>query len=222
MSLPSRSLVITWSLAPLRTTGQNADTLGAAIGPDNGNGGGLSLRTFTTIAGLNWSGVAKDSADDRAAAEQRELRTLAAAYQDLGAACLGAYDDMTGPLTRLQGLIGAYGKVVDIGDDWSVTGTPPDMTAAELRDELVRNVRGLAAADAKWAPKIIAANTDIARITSAATTPAAAPAGALAHTGNPWLDLPGRLGQPAWKIISDSGTLTAELAQLSGDGWSIE
>ncbi|NKX87836.1 hypothetical protein [Nocardia coubleae] len=161
--------VLTWDLSHLpavaTSAGEIADAIVAAAGTMHN----------TIHNGLIWKGDAKTAAEDKADEEQTQMRAIAVAYDDLEAACNGAYQAMNQPLADIKTIYQNYvtGKV-SVTDDWSVHGV--DDWNSEAGIQLAR-LPGLASAlmtaDATWGQKLADANSELDRM---------APASALAAT----------------------------------------
>ncbi|WP_280434373.1 hypothetical protein [Nocardia carnea] len=53
---------------------------------------------------LRWEGDAARAAGDRADRDQAQIRAIATAYDDLGAACTGAVRDMEYPISEIKSI----------------------------------------------------------------------------------------------------------------------
>lgn len=152
--------VLTWDISNLpavaTSAGEIADVIVAAAGT-----------MHTTIHnGLTWKGEAKTAAEDKADEEQTQMRAIAVAYNDLEAACNGAYQAMNQPLADIKTIYKTYVTgSVSVTDDWSVYGV--DDWDSEAGIQLAR-LPGLAstllAADATWGQKIADANNELDRM----------------------------------------------------------
>ncbi len=152
--------VLTWDLSHLLTTATNASEIADSVVAAAGT-------MHTTLRnGLVWKGEAKIAAEDKADEEQTQMRAIATAYDDLAAACIGAYNAMNQPLAELKSIYRTYvtGRV-SVTDDWSVHGV--DDWDSEAGIQLAR-IPGLAstllAADAEWGAKIAGANGELDRM----------------------------------------------------------
>ncbi|MGS2807049.1 hypothetical protein [Nocardia sp. MW-W600-9] len=172
MSMAPPVDVLTWDVSNLPTiatnAGEIADTIVTAAGT-----------MHTTIhSGLTWKGEAKTAAEDKADEEQTQMRAIAVAYDDLEAACNGAYQAMHQPLADIKTIYQNYVTgSVSVSDDWSVHGV--DDWNSEAGIQLAR-LPGLAtalfAADATWGQKVTDANGELERMASSSTLAAIAQA----------------------------------------------
>ncbi|MGM7645205.1 hypothetical protein ACSVDM_09940 [Nocardia sp. JW2] len=150
------------------SAGEIADAIVAAAGTMHN----------TIHNGLIWKGDAKTAAEDKADEEQTQMRAIAVAYDDLEAACNGAYQAMNQPLADIKTIYQNYvtGKV-SVTDDWSVHGV--DDWNSEAGIQLAR-LPGLASAlmtaDATWGQKIADANSELDRMAPASALTATAAA----------------------------------------------
>ncbi|MGW5452009.1 hypothetical protein [Nocardia sp. NPDC003979] len=164
--------VLTWDLSHLpavaTSAGEIADAIVVAAGTMHN----------TIHNGLIWKGDAKTAAEDKADEEQTQMRAIAVAYDDLEAACNGAYQAMNQPLADIKTIYQNYvtGKV-SVTDDWSVHGV--DDWNSEAGIQLAR-LPGLASAlitaDATWGQKIADANSELDRMAPASALTATAAA----------------------------------------------
>ncbi|MBO0881237.1 MAG: hypothetical protein J2P17_12990 [Mycobacterium sp.] len=119
---------------------------------------------------LRWQGAAARSAEDKADREQTQMRAIAIAYDDLSAACAGAYKEMAYPVSEIKTVLTNYAvPPVSVGDDWSITGIQdPNSEAGIQLARLSGLITTLTAADAKWGAAIASANDELSRMAPAA------------------------------------------------------
>lgn len=148
---PSRSQVDGFDFGAAPVAAKAADTLGSHIEKDGEN-------IHRTIAGMEWSGEARTSADSRAAAEKAQLTRVADALESLGAAVTQGTASMWHIADRLTADAAGYeGDGYAVADDWTVSdaynyGLASLMTAgdAEAQQRLadLQRARANAAANA--------------------------------------------------------------------------
>ncbi|MFI9511398.1 hypothetical protein [Nocardia sp. NPDC052566] len=149
--------VLAWDVSGLQAVADHATQIAEAIIK-------ASNTMFTTINDdLIWEGQAREAASDRATREQRQMRAIATAYDDLSTACAGAGRDMAYPLDEIKSIFRNYVVApVSVADDWSVSGV--DDWESEAGVQLSR-LSGLATAlldaDAKWGGQIATANDEL-------------------------------------------------------------
>ncbi|MGV9675277.1 hypothetical protein ACWDSJ_08355 [Nocardia sp. NPDC003482] len=136
----------------------------------------VSNAMHTTIHDdLAWQGVARQAAGDKADREQTQMRAIATAYDDLGAACAGAARDLEHPIAEAKTILQHYAvPPVAVADDWTVTGVEDwDSEAGVQLSRLPALVDSLARADTTWSAAIAAANGELAALAPAAALAAA-------------------------------------------------
>ncbi|KAA0024984.1 TPR repeat region-containing protein [Antrihabitans cavernicola] len=113
--------------APTRTqvTGWNAGPVGqvpAIVAPTVTAIDTAADSMLRTIDGLAWSGAAKNAADGRADNENRQMRKVGSAFDDLAVACKNGAAAMSPMITDLQtSATSLEGDTFKVADDWSVT-----------------------------------------------------------------------------------------------------
>ncbi|WP_157128783.1 hypothetical protein [Nocardia amamiensis] len=150
---PAPGAVLGWDVSALADIADRSNQIADVILK-------TSNSMHSVIRDLPWQGQARDAAENKADREQMQMRTIAAAFYDLGTACAGAARDMGYPLAEIKTIFQHYvTSPVTVADDWSITGV--DDWSSEAGTQLARLnglVSALAAADAQWGAKIADAN----------------------------------------------------------------
>ncbi|WP_280422347.1 hypothetical protein [Nocardia carnea] len=109
---------------------------------------------------LRWEGDAARAAGDRADRDQAQIRAIATAYDDLGAACTGAVRDMEYPISEIKSILNNYAHPpVAVADDWAISGIEDWNSESGIQlSRLAGLVDSLNSADQKWGREISEAN----------------------------------------------------------------
>lgn len=158
MATPSQ--VSNWDVAGLAGLAADATALADAIAK-------AADTMHTTIHdGLVWKGAAKDAAEGKADREQKQMRAVATAYDDIAAACSGAHDEMAHPLSEIKTILQLYAVApVAVADDWTITGVEDwNSDAGQQLSRLSGLVATLVSADVKWSAKLSHARHELAML----------------------------------------------------------
>lgn len=97
-------------------------------------------RLNRTIDGLDWSGVARRAATDRATREETQMRTLASAFEDLATACRKGHAAMAPMVQSLKTTVRSLeSNDYTVHEDWEVTETLTNATPDETRVNEAKN-----------------------------------------------------------------------------------
>ncbi|MFI9536814.1 hypothetical protein ACIG56_26635 [Nocardia fusca] len=120
---------------------------------------------------LRWEGDAARAAGDRAERDQSQIRAVATAYDELGAACTGAVRDMEYPVSEIKTVLANYAHPpVTVADDWTIFGIEDWNSEAGIQlSRLSGLVDSLVAADNKWGKEIMEANDLLLHLAPEAT-----------------------------------------------------
>ncbi|MET8654277.1 hypothetical protein [Nocardia aurea] len=112
---------------------------------------------------LVWKGQAGRAAEDKADRERTQMRAIATAYDDLGAAAAGAARDMAHPLAEIRTVFQHHVVApVTVAEDWTVSGVKDWSSESGVQlSRLAGLVSALDDADARWGAKIGQANQDL-------------------------------------------------------------
>ncbi|MGW0451928.1 hypothetical protein [Gordonia sputi] len=113
--IPTRSQLGSLRLDDMFTASNRATSLGD-FAYDEGS------TVNTTVTGLDWSGVARSAAVDRAGREQREFNRVGAAFDKLALAITSGHDSMTRLASLLKNKASGYEESdYEVADNWTVT-----------------------------------------------------------------------------------------------------
>lgn len=149
--------VLSWDVSGLQAVADHATEIADVIIK-------TSNAMYSTIHDdLGWKGEARRAAEDKADRERAQMRAIAAAYDDLGAAAAGAAREMAHPLTEIRAVFQHYVVApVSVADNWTVSGVEDwDSEAGLQLSRLAGLVSTLEGADAQWGAKIAQANQDL-------------------------------------------------------------
>jgi hypothetical protein len=155
MATPSE--VLSWDVAELQEVADHATEIADVIIK-------ASNTMYSTIHDdLAWTGEARRAAEDKADRERTQMRAIATAYDDLGAAAAGAARDMAHPLAEIRAIFQHHVvPPVSVADNWVISGVEDwDSEAGVQLSRLAGLVSALDGADAQWGAKIAQANQDL-------------------------------------------------------------
>lgn len=214
--IPTRSQLGSLRLDDMFTASNRATSLGD-FAYDEGS------TVNTTVTGLDWSGVARSAAVDRAGREQREFNRVGAAFDKLALAITSGHDSMTRLASLLKNKASGYEESdYEVADNWSVTdgynysladalaADDPDM---QQRLATLKQDRADAARDATTDLKTTAREFSDADMTCANSVRAAA--AALSRLAPISSAIGAGMGDDiAKKLLSGAGLTADELAAL--------
>ncbi|MFD3506086.1 amidase domain-containing protein [Nocardia sp. NPDC058666] len=159
--IPTRDQVLSWDISTLKSFSENAGKIGNSILQS-------SNYVFKIIHDdLQWSGAARNSADDRAEHEQRDMREVASAYYNLEDATLKLYQAIEYSVEQIKQVVKLREvEPVVIGNDqgWTVYNMEDESEAQQLSGSLVGFATTIADSDELWKVKIREAIDDIFRM----------------------------------------------------------